>query len=113
MRVVVYSEEDYEPMTVIDVCIDDLKRLHPSGDYLRFIPRMRSASWAEMQSWNDCDRLPNLRTITVRFEQLHRHVSRFEPAEKMFWIGWAHDDGLTLRSALLPGQVADFMWERV
>src|SRR6202795_2212364 len=107
MRVVVYSEIDCEPLTVIDVHIDDLRRLHPSGDYLRFMPRMKALSWEEVNAMNnDHVMLPNFKTITVRFERFYRGNGRFERPTTLMWIGWAHDDGLELRSTFLPGQLA-------
>lgn len=109
MRVVVYSEIDYEPLTVIEVHIDDLKRLHPSGDYLRFLPRMKF----DFKPWDASESVSCLmpKAITVRFERCCRHYRTND--EQLFWIGWAHDDGLELRSTLLPGQLAEFQWERV
>lgn len=110
MKIVVYSEIDYEPITVIDVHIDDLRRLHPSGDYLRFVPRMKFPSWEELSR---TEMFAPFKTITVRFERFYRGHGRFEQPEAMMWIGWAHDDGLELRSVFLPGQLAELQWERV
>lgn len=114
MKVVVYSEIDYEPMTVVDVHIDDLKRLHPSGDYLRFIPRMKAMSWEDVSRMNNGQvQMTAFKAITVRFEQLRRWRGYEREQEHLFWIGWAHDDGLELRSSFLPGQMAELQWERV
>ncbi len=114
MKVVVYSEEDYEPMTVVDVHIDDLRKLHPSGDYLRFMPRMKALSWADADAMNNGQiMMQSLKVITVRFERFYRGRGRFDPPDQLMWIGWAHDDGLEMRSTLLPGQIAEYGWEKV
>ena len=114
MKVVVYSEMDCEPLTVIDVHIDDLRRLHPSGDYLRFMPRMKALSWEDIKAMdNGIVRLTDIKTITVRFERFYRGRGRFEAPDQLMWVGWAHDDGLELRSTFLPGQLAELQWERV
>lgn len=109
MRVVVYSEIDYEPLTVIDVHVDDLRRLDPSGDYLRFMPRMKAPSWEYIDS---PVLMPSFKTITVRFERFFRFHGAYGRDEQLMWIGWVHDDGLELRSVFLPGQLAELEWVR-
>lgn len=114
MKIVVYSEIDYEPITVIDVHIDDLRRLHPAGDYLRFMPRVKPLMWEDVRAMNEHGvTMPSIKAITVRFERFYLGRGRFDEPGMLMWIGWAHDDGLELRSSFLPGQLAELQWERV
>lgn len=102
MRLVILSEVDMEPMTIVEVplCL----REYRSGDVIRLLPRMEFPEWGPHL-------MPEpVRTVTIRLELL-RHYLGGEIHST--WIGFAQDDGLELKSALLPGQMADYAWELV
>lgn len=108
MRLVIFSEEDFEPMTIVDFPAMILNREIRSGDIVRLMPRLKMPYWAT--PLDDPVVLEPLRAVTVRLELLRRHGYQQESST---WIGFARDDGLTLKSSLLPGQVADYQWEFV
>lgn len=106
MRLVVFSEADFEPMTIVDVPHHLFEGRRP-GDHIRLMPRMTApTSWIGAESPLEF----NVRIVTIRLELMrYHHWDTWQST----WIGFAADDGLTLKSSLLPGQIADYQWEFV
>lgn len=106
MRLVVFSEADFEPMTIVDVPHYLFEGRRP-GDHIRLMPRMTApTSWIGAESPLEF----NVHIVTIRLELMRRFGYQYD---RSTWIGFADDDGLTLKSSLLPGQIADYQWECV
>jgi hypothetical protein len=102
MRLVIFSDVDMEPMTVVNVPLDLMERCKRGG-FIRMMPRPNPLNFWTMP----IDEAMSLffQPVTIRLEQLQRWDG------ERVWIGVAGDDALTVMSTLLPGQMADYQWE--
>lgn len=105
MRLVVFSEADFEPMTIVEVPGYLIQGRRP-GDVVRLLPRMKPQYWEAGPMTDAVGLMP----VTIRLEIMRTYLGA---GMQSTWIGFAADDGLTLKSSLLPGQLADYQWECV
>lgn len=129
MRMVIFSKQDFEAMTVVNVPDDIIRMMTKhsgrSAFPLRLLPRLKPMP-ISIPTDEECFSL-SIRAIDIWVESLCRsksgshwslerlimeHGARV--GERMYedqfmwtWVGYCDDDGLDLQSVFLPGQEFD------